>query len=57
MAEGGMSVKQLHESIALIKKGLNITSVTIASFDPAYDPQGKTLRSILKLIKQILHRE
>jgi arginase len=57
LTEGGMSVEQLRESIALIKRNLNITSATIASFDPRYDPQGKTLQVGLKLIQQILGRE
>jgi arginase len=57
LTEGGMSVEQLSEAIALIKKNLNITSATIASFDPRYDPEGKTLHAGLKLIQQIINRE
>lgn len=56
MAEGGMSVEQLHESIALIQKERKITSATIASFDPEYDPQGKTTGILFELAKQILDR-
>jgi arginase len=52
--EGGMSVEQLSQAIALIKKDLHITSATIASFEPEYDPQGKTLDALLNLIKQIV---
>jgi arginase len=57
LTEGGMSVKQLSEAIALIKKNLKITSATIASFDPGYDPQGKTLNAALKFMKQIISSE
>ena len=54
MTEGGMSVEQLHESIALIQKERKITSATIASFDPEYDSQGKTTGILFELAKQIL---
>ena len=57
LTEGGMSVEQLSEAIALIKKDRMITSTTIASFEPEYDPQAKTLNALLKLIKQILDSE
>ena len=50
-------MEQLREALALIKKDLNVTSATIASFDPKYDPQGKTLTIGLGLIKQILDME
>jgi arginase len=53
----GLSVNQLSEAIAFIKENLKITSATIASFDPSYDTQGKTLRAALKLIKQMIDRE
>jgi arginase len=55
--EGGMSVEQLGEAIALIKKNLSITSATIASFEPEYDPHGKTLNVIFNLIKQTVASE
>ena len=54
MTEGGMSVEQIHESIALIQKERKITSATIASFEPGYDPQGKTTGVLFELAKQIL---
>jgi arginase len=54
LAEGGLSVAQLSEVIALVNKDLKITSATIASFDPAYDPQARTLSALLRLINQIL---
>jgi arginase len=55
--EVGLSVQQLRAAIALIKEKSNITSATIASFDPASDPQGKTVQSTLKFIKQIVANE
>ena len=53
----GLSVKELSEAIGLIKENLKITSATFASFDPNYDPQGKTLGAALNLIKQIINGE
>jgi arginase len=55
--DAGLSVNELSEAIAFIQENLKITSATIASFDPRYDTQGKTLRAALKLIKQIIDRE
>lgn len=54
MTEGGMSVEQIRASIALIKKHLNITSATLASFEPEYNVQSKTSDILFKLLKQIL---
>ena len=54
LVEGGLSVNELTEAIMLIKDRLKITSATIASFDPSYDPQGKTLNAALKFIMQIM---
>jgi arginase len=53
----GLSVNELSEAIALIQEKLKITSATIASFDPTYDPQGKTLSAALKMIRQIMDDE
>jgi arginase len=53
----GLTVDELSEAIALIKENLKIISATIASFDPNYDPQGKTLRAALKLIRQMIDSE
>ena len=53
----GLSIKELAEAIALIGEHLKITSATIASFDPSYDPQGKTLSAAVKLIRQMIGRE
>jgi arginase len=55
MVEGGMSVQQLSEVIALVKKDMKITSATIASFEPEYDPQAKTSSALFRLVKQILY--
>lgn len=52
--EIGLGVQQLRKAIALIKEKAKITSTTIASFDPASDPQGKTVQSTLEVIKQIV---
>lgn len=51
---GGLGVDQTIEAIGLIKESVKINSVTIASFDPQYDLQGKTLQAGLKLIRKIL---
>ncbi len=53
--EGGLSVEQVVEAIGFIKENLKITSATIASFDPKFDPQGKTLQAGLKLIRKIIN--
>ena len=52
--DGGLSVSDLSEAITRIQEDLRITSLTVASFDPTYDPQGKTLRAALKLIRQAI---
>lgn len=52
--ESGLSVQQLRDAIALIRERSKITSATIASFDPNFDPQGKTLQAALRLIQQIV---
>lgn len=49
----GFRVDELSQAIKLIQENLKITSATIASFDPNYDTQGKTLSAGLKLISQI----
>ena len=53
----GLRVNELSEAIALIKEKLKITSATIASFDPNYDPRGKTLSAALQLIRQMIGGE
>lgn len=55
--EGGLSAEQVVEAIVSIKENLKITSATIASFDPKYDQQGKTLQTGLKLISKIIKTE
>jgi arginase len=56
MDDEGLSAGQLSEAIGLIKQNMKVTSATIASYDPAYDPEGKTLRASFELIKQIVYR-
>jgi arginase len=51
--EAGLRVNELTEAIDRIKESVKITSATIASYDPQYDPQGNTLQVGLKLVKQI----
>lgn len=52
--DSGLSVDQLSEAIRYIKETLPITSTTIASYDPRYDPEGKALQAGLRFIRQIL---
>lgn len=51
---GGLSVKQVEEAVGFIRENLEISSATIASYDPKFDPQGKTLAVGFNLIRQIL---
>ena len=53
----GLGVNEMAEAIAFLRENLKITSATVASFDPTYDPQGKTLSAALKLIKQMIGSE
>jgi len=52
--EGGLSVEQVIEAVGFIKENLKINSATIASYDPRFDPQGKTLEVGCNLIRKIL---
>ncbi len=54
--EGRLNTEEIVEVIEFIKKNLKITSATIASFDPQYDPHGKTLQVGLKLVRTIVHK-
>jgi arginase len=54
LVAGGLSVDEMGEAIHYIKQNREVVSATIASYDPSYDPQGKTLDASLVLIKQIL---
>jgi arginase len=54
LTEGGLSVDDLSQAIRYIKENLKVTSATVASYDPTYDPEGKTLQASFKLIKQIV---
>ena len=52
--DAGLSVAQAVEAIEFIKENLNVTSATIASFDPNFDSQQKTLQAGLRLIRTII---
>ena len=52
--EGGLSVEQVLEVIDLIKEKLNLTSASIASYDPECNPEHKTLNAGFKLMRSIL---
>lgn len=52
--DAGLRVEKLKEAIGFIKETMKISSATIASFDPAYDPHKKTLQAALRLITQIV---
>lgn len=54
-AEAGLEVGQIVEAVEFIKENLKVTSATIASFDPKFDRQGKTLQAGLKLIRTIIN--
>jgi arginase len=54
LPDGGISVNDVSETIRRIKENRTITSATVASFDPKYDLEGKTLNASLKLIRQML---
>ena len=47
-AAGGLGVAQLIEASRIHRKGTDISSATIAAFDPKFDPLGKTLRAGLE---------
>ena len=51
--DAGLSMDELTEAVDRIKGSVKITSATIASYDPQYDPQGKTLQAGLRLMQQI----
>ncbi len=53
-APGGLSLEELEAAIDAITKNLSIRSATISAYNPVYDPEGKTLRAGLRLIKKIV---
>jgi len=53
----GMSVAQVGEAIQYFKDHLTLTSATVASFDPTFDPEGKTLKAGIRLIEQIVNND
>ena len=54
--EGGLGVVQLAEAIKRIKENFRIVSATIASYDPSYDSEKKTLHATFNFIEQIIGR-
>lgn len=53
LPEGGIPVEAVSQTIQYIKQSRKITSATIASFDPKYDLEGKTLNASLQQIRQM----
>ena len=53
----GLRVAEMVEAIRFIKEHLKLTSATIASFDPTYDSEKKTLQAGVKLIRQLIGRD
>ena len=54
LTEGGLRVNEMMEAIRYIKDRRKVTSATIASYDPSYDKDGKTLEAGLKMIKELV---
>jgi len=53
-ATGGLSVELIEDAIAMVKKHFEIKSATIASFDPAFDTQGKFLEAGLRSARALV---
>lgn len=53
-APGGLFVKQAVEVITMIRDQYQVRGMTVASYDPAYDREGNTLRAIFELVHQVL---
>lgn len=53
-ASDGLSPEELESAIDLIAPSLSIRSATVSAYNPAYDPEGKTLRAGLRLIQRIV---
>ncbi|HET9909839.1 MAG TPA: arginase family protein [Anaerolineales bacterium] len=52
--DSGLSLNEMSEAIQYVKESLKIRSLTIASFDPSYDHEGKALQASLNLIQQVI---
>jgi len=50
----GLDAEQVKDILRQIRERLNIRAVGVASYDPAYDPQGSTLRAGMELITAAL---
>jgi len=53
-APGGLFAKQAVDVVTLIRDQFQIHGMTVASYDPAYDRDGNTLRAIFELVHQAL---
>jgi arginase len=51
---GGLSVDQVAEAIDMIKEHCTIAACGIASYDPEYDNEGRTLRAALRFASLVL---
>ena len=54
LPEGGIPIEAVSQTIQYIRENQKMTSATVASFDPNYDREGKTLNASLKLIRQVM---
>ena len=50
-SNGGLSVAEAKEAIRLVRERFTVLAVGVASYDPAYDPNGHTLRAAIELVQ------
>ncbi len=50
----GLEVEEAKEAIRLVRERFTIRALGVASYDPAYDPQGNTLRAAIELVQAAL---
>ena len=50
---GGLPLLQLEEAIGLIVERFTVQAATLSAYDPAYDPEEKTLRAGLRLMRRV----
>jgi len=53
-AAGGLTLDELETTLDRIAQEFLIQSMTLSAYDPAYDPEGRTLRAGLQLMRQVL---
>jgi arginase len=53
-ASDGMDVEMVKEAIRLVCERFTIHAVGVASYDPACDPQGNTLRAAIELVQAVI---